>query len=110
MARLSRRGFIAASAVAGPVIAAGRAHAAAPAAPSVPGPGTGPGVVPAADILAAQGWSALAGRKVGVLTNPTGVLRDLTHIVDAMTDAGVKPVAAFGPEHGFRGTSQAGGS
>jgi uncharacterized protein YbbC (DUF1343 family) len=45
-----------------------------------------------------------------VLSNPTGVLRDLTHIVDSMVAAGSKPLAAFGPEHGFRGTSQAGGS
>ena len=110
MARLSRRGFIAASAVAGPVIAAGQARAAAPGTPSDATPATAHGVVPAADALSAQGWRPLAGRRVGVLTNPTGVLRDLTHIVDDLTDAGVKPVAAFGPEHGFRGTSQAGGS
>ncbi len=110
MARLSRRGFIAATAIAGPVIAAGQAQAAAPDSPSGGARGGAHQVVPAADTLAAGGWHALAGRKAGVLTNPTGILRDLTHIVDAMTDAGVKPVAAFGPEHGFRGTSQAGGS
>ncbi|PWI42773.1 DUF1343 domain-containing protein [Streptomyces sp. ICBB 8177] len=117
MARLSRRGFIAASAIAGPAFAAPTAAAAAPRTAVATSPGT-PGasgpladdVVPAADVLAAQGWRALAGRKAGVLTNPTGVLRDLTHIVDSMTAAGARPVAAFGPEHGFRGTSQAGGS
>lgn len=109
MPGISRRGFIAASAVAGPVIAAGGAHAAAPDAPSEKAL-AGHRVTPAADTLAAQGWRSLAGRKVGVLTNPTGVLRDLTHIVDDMAASGVVPVAAFGPEHGFRGTSQAGGS
>jgi uncharacterized protein YbbC (DUF1343 family) len=67
-------------------------------------------VTPGADLLAAQGWRPLAGRRVGVLTNPTGALRDHTHIVDSMVAAGVVPVAAFGPEHGFRGTAQAGGS
>ncbi|MDI5972391.1 DUF1343 domain-containing protein [Streptomyces sp. SL13] len=108
MARLSRRGFIAASALAAPVIAAGPAHAAATDGPSPTAPRAG--VVPGADQLAAGRWKAFAGRRTGVLTNPTGVLRDLTHIVDDMTDAGVRPVAAFGPEHGFRGTSQAGGS
>ena len=68
------------------------------------------GVRTGADLLAADGWRRLAGRRVGVLTNPTGVLRDQTHIVDAMVAAGRRPVAAFGPEHGFRGTAQAGGS
>jgi uncharacterized protein YbbC (DUF1343 family) len=67
-------------------------------------------VIPGADLMAAQGWRALAGRRVGVLTNPTGALRDHTHIVDSMVAAGMRPVAAFGPEHGFRGTAQAGGS
>ncbi|MDQ3406335.1 MAG: DUF1343 domain-containing protein [Actinomycetota bacterium] len=67
-------------------------------------------VTPGADLLAAQGWRALAGRKVGVVSNPTGVLRDGTHVVDSMVAAGVRPVAVFGPEHGFRGTAQAGGS
>ena len=106
MARLSRRGLIAATAAV-PLIASGRAAAAEPA---VPGGPPGRGAVPAADTLAAHRWKEFAGRRTGVLTNPTGVLRDLTHIVDDMTAAGVKPVAAFGPEHGFRGTSQAGGS
>jgi uncharacterized protein YbbC (DUF1343 family) len=67
-------------------------------------------VIPGADLMAAQGWRALAGRRVGVLTNPTGALRDHTHIVDSMVAAGMRPTAAFGPEHGFRGTAQAGGS
>ncbi|MGP9021719.1 exo-beta-N-acetylmuramidase NamZ family protein [Streptomyces sp. BR1] len=63
------------------------------------------------DRLAADGYRALAGRKVGVVTNPTGVTRDVRHIVDVMhADARVRLVAAFGPEHGFRGTAQAGGS
>ncbi|NUT90945.1 MAG: DUF1343 domain-containing protein [Saccharothrix sp.] len=63
-----------------------------------------------AELAAEDGWRVLAGRKVGVVTNPTGVLRDQTHVVDSMVAAGHQPVAAFGPEHGFRGTAQAGGS
>ena len=61
------------------------------------------------DAAQAHGAS-LDGRKVGVLTNPTGVLKDQTHVVDSMVAHGVKPHAVFGPEHGFRGTAQAGGS
>lgn len=45
------------------------------------------------------------------MTNPTGVTRDVKHIVDVMhADERVKLTAVFGPEHGFRGTAQAGGS
>ncbi|MFF5786918.1 exo-beta-N-acetylmuramidase NamZ domain-containing protein [Streptomyces sp. NPDC012693] len=61
--------------------------------------------------LAADGYALLAGERVGVVTNPTGVTRDARHIVDVMhADARVDLVAVFGPEHGFRGTAQAGGS
>ncbi|MFE7443107.1 exo-beta-N-acetylmuramidase NamZ domain-containing protein [Streptomyces chartreusis] len=61
--------------------------------------------------LAADGYSVLEGQKVGVVTNPTGVTRDVRHIVDVMhADDRVNLTAVFGPEHGFRGTAQAGGS
>jgi uncharacterized protein YbbC (DUF1343 family) len=104
MSPISRRGFLAASALAAPAIAvASQSTVSAD-------PALRPTVLPGADQLAADGWQALAGRKVGVLSNPTGVLLNLTHIVDSMVAAGRKPLAAFGPEHGFRGTSQAGGS
>ncbi|PPK65794.1 DUF1343 domain-containing protein [Actinokineospora auranticolor] len=67
-------------------------------------------VTPGADVLAEQHWRRLAGHRVGVVSNPTGITRDGTHVVDSMVAAGVRPVAVFGPEHGFRGTAQAGGS
>ena len=106
---MDRRQFLAASALATPLLTASAAIPAAavdtPAAEQARGPTT-----PAADRLAAQGWRSLAGRRVGVVSNPTGVLRDGTHVVDSMVAAGVRPVAVFGPEHGFRGTAQAGGS
>ncbi|MFG1672091.1 exo-beta-N-acetylmuramidase NamZ domain-containing protein [Streptomyces sp. Y7] len=61
--------------------------------------------------LAADGYAVLEGRKVGIVTNPTGVTRDVRHIVDVMhADDRVNLTAVFGPEHGFRGTAQAGGS
>ncbi|MGW0147805.1 exo-beta-N-acetylmuramidase NamZ family protein [Streptomyces sp. NPDC003333] len=61
--------------------------------------------------LAADGYAPLAGQKVGIVTNPTGVTRDVRHIVDVMHgDDRVDLTAVFGPEHGFRGTAQAGGS
>ncbi|AOR35246.1 hypothetical protein BFF78_33005 [Streptomyces fodineus] len=61
--------------------------------------------------LAADGYSLLKGRRVGIVTNPTGITEDARHIVDVMhQDPRVKLTAVFGPEHGFRGTAQAGGS
>ncbi|MFI6939774.1 exo-beta-N-acetylmuramidase NamZ domain-containing protein [Streptomyces sp. NPDC050418] len=58
-----------------------------------------------------DGYALLDGERVGVVTNPTGITRDVRHIVDVMhSDDRVDLVAVFGPEHGFRGTAQAGGS
>jgi uncharacterized protein YbbC (DUF1343 family) len=108
---IDRRRFLTTSALAAPAltVAAASPAAAAPAASTAPAMSRGR-VMPAADQLAADGWRHLRGRKLGVLTNPTGVLRDQTHIVDSMVAADVRPTAVFGPEHGFRGTAQAGGS
>ncbi|GAB2456040.1 DUF1343 domain-containing protein [Jatrophihabitans fulvus] len=56
-------------------------------------------------------YRILRGRRVGVLTNPTGVTDGLDSIVDVMhASPKVDLRAAFGPEHGFRGTAQAGSS
>ncbi|MFB6980634.1 exo-beta-N-acetylmuramidase NamZ family protein [Streptomyces scopuliridis] len=118
---LSRRGLLAAGGAMGAVGAVGAAGApaaaAAPAAAHAGGgtgaanPGRGGRVRTGFDRLAADGYRPLAGEKVGVVTNPTGITSDVRHLVDVMhADARVKMVAVFGPEHGFRGTAQAGGS
>ncbi|WP_307032855.1 exo-beta-N-acetylmuramidase NamZ family protein [Streptomyces canus] len=61
--------------------------------------------------LASTGYADLRGERVGIVTNPTGITRDARHIVDVMhADERVNLIAVFGPEHGFRGTAQAGGS
>ncbi|WP_228266076.1 exo-beta-N-acetylmuramidase NamZ family protein [Microlunatus elymi] len=79
-------------------------------------PGHGHGrherVVPGADAAAADGWKPLTGQRLGVITNPTGILAgSMRSIVDEMVESGaVNVVAVFGPEHGFRGTAQAGES
>lgn len=82
------------------------------AAPGVTAPlGETRKVITGAQRLERSGWAALKGQRVGVVTNPTGILDDLTHLVDAMVGSGaVNVVAVFGPEHGFRGTAQAGDS
>jgi uncharacterized protein YbbC (DUF1343 family) len=63
------------------------------------------------DTLRRDGYAMVAGQRVGLISNPTGVVRDLRHEVDVMAaDDRVDLVAAFGPEHGFRGSAQAGAS
>ncbi|MCX2182549.1 DUF1343 domain-containing protein [Streptomyces sp. SKN60] len=103
---MSRRGLLAAGASG----ALAAAVTAAPAAADAP-PGKGRRVRTGFDRLAADGYAPLAGQRVGVVTNPTGITADARHLVDVMhADERVDLVAVFGPEHGFRGTAQAGGS
>lgn len=60
------------------------------------------------ELLVADRYTDLRGQRVGIVTNPTGVLPDLRHGVDVMAASDdVDLVAVFGPEHGFRGTAQA---
>ncbi|MFI6105546.1 exo-beta-N-acetylmuramidase NamZ domain-containing protein [Streptomyces sp. NPDC051310] len=100
---VSRRGLLIAGGTAG-VVAAGAAAAAAHGAGR-------PRVRTGFDRLAADGYAVLAGQRVGVVTNPTGVTAGVRHVVDVMhADDRVDLAAVFGPEHGFRGTAQAGGS
>ncbi|HRX85166.1 MAG TPA: DUF1343 domain-containing protein [Phycisphaerae bacterium] len=61
------------------------------------------------DVLIAQDFAPLAGKRVGLITNPTGVDRDLRSTVDILHAAdGVELVALYGPEHGVRGDQHAG--
>lgn len=63
------------------------------------------------EVLIESNYSQLAGRKVIILTNPTGITPNLDLGVDVMNESGmVNLVGVMGPEHGFRGTAQAGGS
>ncbi|HET7826915.1 MAG TPA: DUF1343 domain-containing protein [Anaeromyxobacter sp.] len=58
-------------------------------------------------MLAARGFRALAGRRVGLVANPTAVTRALVHAADLLHAApGVSLGALFGPEHGVRGDAQ----
>lgn len=51
--------------------------------------------------------SLLEGKRVGIVTNHTGVV-DGVHIVDTLKALGVDLRLVFAPEHGFRGTADAG--
>ena len=110
---IQRRGFLAAMGAGAVVPLAGSFASPAAAGTRPPGPpGRGPwpgGVIPGVDDLAARGWEDIAGERVGIITNPTGILRDLRHEVDVMAASDAVDLrAVFGPEHGFRGTAQAG--
>ena len=56
------------------------------------------------DVLRGEGFARLRGKRVGLVTNHTGVARDGATTIDAIYGAkDVKLVALFSPEHGIRG-------
>ena len=99
---------LAAAALGSTAAAASPLAATTGAPPGVPGRGR-PGVITGAEVWASRGWSDLSGYRVGVISNPTGILSSGAHIVDDMWASGNVTIAGvFGPEHGFRGSAQAG--
>jgi uncharacterized protein YbbC (DUF1343 family) len=57
-----------------------------------------------AEILIEKHLDLIKGKKIGIVTNHTGILPDGRHIVDVLNEIeGVEIVAFFGPEHGIRG-------
>ncbi|MDZ7271280.1 MAG: DUF1343 domain-containing protein [candidate division KSB1 bacterium] len=68
-----------------------------------------PRVKPGVEVLIEKRQELLRGRRVGLITNPTGVTSDLRSTIDVLNQLpGVKLVALFGPEHGVRGDVFAG--
>ena len=61
------------------------------------------------EVLAETNFRELAGKRIGLITNPSGVNRRLETTLDVLRAApGVKLVALFGPEHGIYGDVPAG--
>ncbi len=56
------------------------------------------------DVLEQQNFAPLKGKRIGLITNQTGLDRQGRRNVDAMIAAGVKVTALFSPEHGISGT------
>ena len=50
----------------------------------------------------------LKGKKVGIVTNQTGILSNKKHLVDFLLEKKIPIQTIFAPEHGFRGTADAG--
>jgi uncharacterized protein YbbC (DUF1343 family) len=59
------------------------------------------------DVWVEQGFSALKGKRVGAIVNPTSVDSRFRHLADLLASTpGVTLGALFGPEHGIRGEAQ----
>ena len=66
-------------------------------------------VKPGIEVLRDGGFKQLQGKRVGLVTNPSGIDNNLKSTVDILNEApGVRLVALFGPEHGVRGNAHAG--
>ena len=62
------------------------------------------------EVLRENGFQELRGKRVGLVTNPSGVDRNLHSTIDILFEAPeVNLVALYGPEHGVRGDVYAGG-
>lgn len=55
------------------------------------------------DVLAQQNFAPLQGKRIGLITNHTGLSRDGKRNLDLMLAAGVKIAKVFSPEHGLAG-------
>lgn len=61
------------------------------------------------EVLKADNFKILEGKRVGLITNPTGVDNHMVSDIDILAAApNVNLVALFGPEHGVRGNAYAG--
>ena len=70
-----------------------------------------PVVKPGIEVLRDSGFQRLVGKRVGLVTNPSGVDSQLRSTIDILFNApGVDLVALYGPEHGVRGDAYAGGA
>ena len=66
-------------------------------------------VMTGVEVLREGGFECLRGKRVGLVTNPTGVDSNLKSTVDILFEAEqVNLVALYGPEHGVRGDILAG--
>lgn len=66
-------------------------------------------VKPGVEVLRDNGFAQLKGKRVGLITNPSGVDNNLKSTIDILHEApGVELVGLYSPEHGVRGDVHAG--
>lgn len=66
-----------------------------------------PDILPGATALE-EYLPLLEGQRVSILSNQTGMITQDRHVLDTLLSLGVNVVSIFSPEHGFRGTADAG--
>ena len=66
-----------------------------------------PDILPGATALE-EYLPLLEGQRVSILSNQTGMVTPERHVLDTLLSLGVNVVSIFSPEHGFRGTADAG--
>ena len=77
-------------------------------APATPLRGPLPSVMLGIDVLEASGFTAVRGKRIGLLTHAAGVNRRGTSTIEVLRRApGVKLVALFAVEHGLYGDERA---
>jgi uncharacterized protein YbbC (DUF1343 family) len=83
---------------------------AAPGGERTPGDVAAPDVVrPGIDVLLSDSLHLVAGKRVGLVTNHTGIDAEGTHAIDRLAShPEVELVALYSPEHGIRGDAEAG--
>ncbi|MDD4004879.1 MAG: DUF1343 domain-containing protein [Elusimicrobiaceae bacterium] len=72
-------------------------------------PGLSAAVDSGLDVLIAQNFKPLAGKRIGLIANQTAVTKDGRPIADVFATApGITLAAIFSPEHGFSGSAEGG--
>ena len=61
-----------------------------------------------AEVLLEKHLQLLSEQRVGIICNQTSVLPNGVHLVDTLLKEGIRITALFSPEHGVRGTEEAG--
>ncbi|MBI5534669.1 MAG: DUF1343 domain-containing protein [Deltaproteobacteria bacterium] len=85
-----------------------RAEVATIVGAAVHGPQPGAATLPGIDVLEKNGFQELKGRRVGLVTNPTGVDKKGVPTIDVLKAVpDLTMVALFSPEHGLRGEADA---
>jgi uncharacterized protein YbbC (DUF1343 family) len=70
---------------------------------SLPPKAAAAGVQTGLDVLVANGFAPFRGKRIGLITNHSGIDRLGRRNVDLMRDAGIQVSALYSPEHGFSG-------
>lgn len=93
------------------MLTAGSCSGQQPSASVIPVPEETPAVLPGIEVLKLEGFEQLKGKRVGLITNPTGIDNSMQSTIDILAAAPeVKLTTLFAPEHGVRGNYTAGAS